>query len=98
MSLIALLTSDPKAVNPRRWYVLITGEPDSRKADRIALTAFVEGRRFRPSLPEARAALADLRVGLVCADPSMRRVIQDSGPYELAFSAGGALCLKAEAR
>jgi hypothetical protein len=98
MAAIAEITVDPKAVNPRRWYIKLTGEPRSTKAERLRLTAFVTekvGDTPRPTLEQARHDLAHLGVDLVCVDSSeqeLLRAVQVAGPYEPAFKARGQTC------
>jgi hypothetical protein len=98
MAAIAEITVDPKAVNPRRWYIKLTGEPQSTKDERLRLTAFVTqevGDTPRPSLEQARKDLAHLRVDLVCvasSEDQLVRAVQDAGPYEPAFTASGQMC------
>ena len=98
MAAIAEVTVDPKAVNPRRWYIKLTGEPQSTKAERLRLTAFVTeevGDTPRPSLEQARKDLAHLRVDLICVDSSedqLVRAVEAAGSYEPAFRARGQTC------
>ena len=98
MATIAEITVRPKAVNPRRWYITLTGEPPATKAERLRLTAFVTeevGETPRPTLEQARKDLAHLRVDLVCVESSegqLLRAVQAAGPYEPAFTARGQTC------
>jgi hypothetical protein len=98
MAAIAETTVDPKAVNPRRWYIKLTGETQSTKAERLRLTAFVTeevGDTPRPSVAQARSDLAHLRVDLVCVEssqPDLLRAVEAVGSYEPAFTARGQTC------
>jgi hypothetical protein len=99
MGAIALLTVDPKAVNPREWYMRLTGESKKRKSERLLLTEFVSGPGPQVRRAQARAALADLDVDLVCVDGERAGVIREvmtAGPYRPAFSVAGVECLRAE--
>jgi hypothetical protein len=97
MAAIALLTADPKTVNPRRWYIRLTGEQPYTKAERIGLTAFVAGESPRPTRAQVGRELDHLQVDLVCVDDSLQSVIREvaaAGPYEPAFRARGQICLQ----
>jgi hypothetical protein len=100
MSAIALSTVDPKAVNPRTWYVSLTGESAGRKRMRIGLTTFVEGGPGGLTPAGAARALAALHVDLVCIDERRRgliRRVREAGPYERAFRAREQVCLESGA-
>jgi len=100
MAAISLVTVQPKAVNPRRWYIRLTGEPQATKEERIRLTAFVAADTSelpRPSPQQVREDLTHLQVDLVCVDDSLQDVIREveaAGPYEPAFRARGHICLE----
>jgi hypothetical protein len=100
MGAITEITVAPKAVNPRRWYIKLTGEPLSTKEERLRLTAFVTeaaGKTPKPTLEQAGRDLAHLRVDLVCVDSSEQelvRAVQAAGPYEPAFTARGQACFE----
>jgi hypothetical protein len=95
MLAIALSVVRPKAVNPRTLYARFLPESVQRTNDRLALTRFVGGREPMSSR-EVRRALANLRVGLVCAEGSRPRVIVEveaTGDYREAFRVPGLVCL-----
>jgi Family of unknown function (DUF6077) len=95
MKAIALLTVEPKAVNPRTWYALLTNEPSERTNDRLALTRLIMEPGHPPSAGEVRSALAALGVGLVCVpeqNTSVVREVEEAG-YEEAFRTRRQLCL-----
>ncbi len=94
MKAIALLTVEPKAVNPRTWYALLTKEPPERTRNRLVLTSLVMDRGDRPAEGEVRSALADLQVGLVCLperEPTLAGEVAQSG-YTEAFRVRGQVC------
>jgi hypothetical protein len=96
MFALALETANPKAVNARKWYALLTPEPPGRIDDRLNLTAFVEGKAPMPP-DELRRALTELEVGVVCADEAKRPVIrevEETGLYAEAFRVRGLVCLE----
>ena len=95
MKAIALLTVEPKAVNPRTWYARQTDEPPARTAARIALTRYLMGQQ---ALPPRRLGLdlADLDVGLVCVPPEsihLTAAFEQAGDYREAFRTKGQVCL-----
>jgi Family of unknown function (DUF6077) len=95
MSAIALVTADPKAVNPRKWYIKLTGEPTAIKEERIRLTGFASGLEAAPK--RLRHDLDDLQVDLVCVDAvrnDLVQEVQEAGPYERAFKARDLVCLR----
>jgi hypothetical protein len=94
MGAIALVTVDPKAVDPRRWYIKITGESQKRKDERIRLTDWVGGAKT-PTQERVRDDLADLGVDLVCANASRTGVISEAqaAGYEPAFTIRSQVCL-----
>jgi hypothetical protein len=94
MGAIALVTVDPKAVDPRRWYIKITGESQKRKDERIRLTDWVGGAKT-PTQERVRDDLADLGVDLVCANASRTGVISEAqaAGYEPAFMIRSQVCL-----
>jgi hypothetical protein len=74
MAEIAILTTEPKTVNPRSLYLIRTRESQRLTTARLKLTAFVMSDRLPPE-PVVRKALVDLQVGLVCleeGDPEFR--------------------------
>jgi hypothetical protein len=96
MRAIAQVTSDPKAVNARRYYARFIREPKRRAQDRLMLTRFVDG-ETRPSETRVREALSELQVGLVCVDDQRPRIIRDvelTGLYTEAFQVRGLVCLE----
>jgi hypothetical protein len=99
MAAISLITVQPKTVNPRRWYIRLTGEPQATKDERIRLTAFVKGDTSelpKPTRGQVRQDLARLQVDLVCVDElrgDVIRTVEAAGPYEPAFTVRGQTCL-----
>jgi hypothetical protein len=96
MKAIALLTVEPKAVNARTWYALLTREPSRRTQERLALTRLIMSRPPRPSSEEIRRALTNLRVGLVCvpqSKPDILDEIEAAGPYHEGFRVRYQVCL-----
>ena len=97
MMAIAIVTSDPKAVNPRDLYLKRTRLPRPEIADRLLLTKFVTREAPPQSMTAVGGALDRLDVGLVCLfsrrQPLIRSV-QSLGTYEPAFRAGGETCLQ----
>lgn len=92
MRAISLITVRTKAVNARSWYAEILPEEHSRTRERFALTKLVDGDTPRPSPEKARAALADLHVGVVCVRsyrPEVVDFIERAGPYRYAFRTAG---------
>jgi hypothetical protein len=95
MKAIALLTVEPKAVNPRTWYALLTKEPPKRTRERLDLTRLVMDPEDRPSDAEVRSALANLRVGLVCVpeeNATLAGEVAQAG-YGEDFRVRGQVCL-----
>jgi Family of unknown function (DUF6077) len=95
MKAIALLTVEPKAVNPRTWYARLTKEPPERTSDRLALTRLIMEPEDRPTASEARSALAALAVGLVCVpeqNTSLVGEVEQAG-YREAFRVRRQVCL-----
>lgn len=100
MKAIALSTVQPKAVNPRKWYVRLIPEPGKRTAERLRLTRFVMREEPLPTPEQVRRDLADLRVALVCVQSSQQDVVAElrlAGPYTEAFRARGLVCLERRA-
>lgn len=96
MKAIALLTVEPKAVNPRTWYARLTEEPPERTRERLALTRLVMEPENASREEADGAALANLRVGLVCLsgdDTSLAGELSRLG-YEEAFRVRRHLCLQ----
>ena len=96
MRAIALLTVEPKAVNPRTWYARLTKEPPERTRERLALTRLVMRPQKGPREEAVRAALANLGVGLVCLsedETSLAAEISRLG-YAEAFRVRGLTCLQ----
>jgi hypothetical protein len=78
MRSIAIVTAEPKAVNPRTLYALRTREPRARTRERLLLTSFVQGSVGRARLADVERALADLEVGLVCVPQRAGRVVRST--------------------
>jgi len=98
MAAIAISTVAPKAVNPRYWYVSLTGESERRKALRLELTRLVQGQKPAATGEWVRSALHELDVGLICVDENRERVlelIRNAASYEPAFRTSDRLCLEA---
>ena len=76
MRAISLIAVRPKAVNARSYYAGILPDTPQRLQERLALTRLVDGDDPRPGLAQARTALADLKVGLVCVRAYQRRIIR----------------------
>jgi Family of unknown function (DUF6077) len=96
MHAIALVTVDPKTVNPRSFYTRLMPEARDRTRDRLALTRFVEGENPTPSPAQVESALSNLQVGLVCVDrsrTSVFREVEDIG-YREAFAFTRLVCLQ----
>ncbi len=95
MKAIALLTVEPKAVNPRTWYALLTKEPPERTKERLALTRLVMEPDDPPPAGEVRAALAALRVGLVCVPEQHTSIVDtvEQAGYEEVFRVRRQVCL-----
>jgi hypothetical protein len=97
MKAIALLTVEPKAVNPRSWYTLLTEEPEERTKERLALTKFAGNRRPFPPRTLLGEALSDLSVGLVCMRSGWSEpieLVEAAGPYVESFRTHGMTCLE----
>jgi Family of unknown function (DUF6077) len=96
MTKIAIMTSEPKTINPRTLYLIRTNFTRAEIDDRLLLTRFVTGRP-PPSTTALGPALDRLDVGLVCL-ASQRRGRIDSvrslGTYEPAFRTSGETCLR----
>jgi Family of unknown function (DUF6077) len=96
MRAIAQVTSDPKAVNPRSYYLSLLPASDQRIRDREVLTSFIGG-RVRRSQAVIRRGLSELQVGLVCVDkgePRVRRDVERTGLYTEAFRVRGLTCFE----
>jgi hypothetical protein len=95
MKAIALLTVEPKAVNPRTWYALLTKEPPERTNDRLALTGLIMDSEDQPGVTEARSALAALGVGLVCVPEQNAAVVAEveEAGYAETFRTRRQVCL-----
>lgn len=97
MKAIALLTVEPKAVNPRSWYTLLTEEPEERTKERLALTKLAGNRRPFPPRTVLGEALSDLSVGLVCMRSGWSEpieLVEAAGPYVESFRTHGMTCLE----
>jgi hypothetical protein len=96
MHAIALVTVDPKTVNPRSFYTRLMPEPRDRTRDRLALTRFVEGENPVPSGAQVERALSNLQVGLVCVDRSRTSVVREveNIGYREAFAFNRIVCLQ----
>jgi MFS family permease len=96
MHAIALVTVDPKAVNPRSFYARLMPEAHDRIRDRLALTRFVEEEGPLPSRARVESALSNLQVGLVCIEKTrvaVIREVEDIG-YREAFPLNRLVCLR----
>jgi hypothetical protein len=100
MRAIAIITVQPKAVNPRNYYARILPEPRYRTGERLSLTRFAT-KGLRPRSPGyIRRSLRDLRVGLVCihaATEPLAREIGLEARYRPAFTLDDLLCLRRRA-
>ena len=101
MGEIAILTSEPKAVNPRSLYLIRTRQPRWLTTARLKLTAFVMKDRL-PSETVVRKALGDLQVGLVCLeedDPEFRARVSVIAPmFRQSFETHGYSCFERRPR
>jgi hypothetical protein len=99
MRAIAVVTVEPRTVNPHSWYVRLTPEPRTRIQDRLLLTRFVDGLEPIPTRQEVARALARLRVDLVCVRGPRERVAREIRPlwaFREAFDVAGLVCLVRE--
>jgi hypothetical protein len=95
---IALLTTEPKAVNPRSFYTIWSHDSRQRIGERLRLTRFVTVEGSTVPGERVRQALADLEVGLVCIPRARSDAIQEieAGGYEEDFEVGHRVCLRRE--
>ncbi len=96
MTNIAIMTSEPKAVNARTLYLTRTDLSRAEIKDRLLLTRFVTD-KMPPAMTAVGPALDRLDVGLVCLYSKRRMRIESVlslGTYEPAFQTSGETCLR----
>jgi hypothetical protein len=98
MYAVALLTAEPKAVNPRSFYTQWSHDSRERISERLALTRFVTDGESSLSGERLRQALSDLRVGLVCLPRSKSEAIREieGAGYKEVFEVEHRVCLRRE--
>jgi hypothetical protein len=98
METIAIVTVEPKALNPRSLYLIRTREPKKLTRERLMLTSFAMHNDPLPPDSAVRKALADLQVGLVCikkADSElMDRLAAIAPSYRKSFVTSGYVCFE----
>jgi len=95
MSLIPILTVEPKAVNARTLYLMRTPQTQSRLEERLLLTRLAMNARPLPREQAIRNAAADLDVGLLCIQRSrvaQRKRVEETGTFRPSFAVRGYLC------